>query len=245
MRGLRSLLVFMGVSWSCLPITGRDRAAADPATGVRFDPVPARRVLDADAASALEPEECLALLAAWEIPFERVDGAPGSIRTPIRLTGPVRGVTFRIPWAVRNGHDVLDCRLGVALAQWASMLAERGIVEVRLFSFYRQGARRGVSDPAGAGRLSQHHFGLAVDAGWFITAAGDVLDVKEHFATTDGGPVCDGEADDDRAAVLLAVFCDAVRVRLFHVQLSPLHDAHHRNHFHLDLGGGNGGWFVE
>lgn len=199
---------------------------------------------DADKTMALEPDACLALLDDWHVPYEAAEGAPGSILTPIRLAGPVVGVTFRIPWRARESHDVLDCRLAVALAQWAVMLRERGIVEVHLFSFYRQGNRRGTSDSAGRG-LSQHHFGLAVDAGWFVLEGDEILSVKDDFAVSGSGEACEREPDGDRAAILVGAFCDAQNARLFHVQLSPLHNADHHNHYHLDVGGGGGGWYVE
>ena len=201
--------------------------------------------VDADAAMALDVEACVAILEQWGVPYEAAEDAPESIEMPIRLTGPVEGVSFVIPWAVSNHHDVLDCRLAVVLTEWAVLLRQADIVEVRIFSFYRQGERRGVSSGA-AGRLSQHNFGLAVDAGWFVLADGTVLDVRADFALeSDAGETCDAEPSNARSAVLVGAFCDAWDAGLFHVQLSPEHNREHRNHFHMDIGGGGGGRYID
>lgn len=58
-------------------------------------PVP--QGLDADALLALTPDECYAQLDSWQVPYERVTGAPAEIEAPVRLTGPVAGVTYVIP----------------------------------------------------------------------------------------------------------------------------------------------------
>lgn len=212
-------------------------AAAEPAA-----PVP--QGLDADALVALAADACYAQLDAWKVPYERVAEAPSGIEAPVRLTGPVAGVTYTIPWRVTNHHDVLDCRLAAALAEWSVLLRALDIVEVRLYSFYREGSRQGVGTAA-RGRPSQHHYGLAIDARWFVLASGEVLDVLTDWRDPGTEETCDGAVDDARAAVLLSAFCGAWAARLFHVQLSPAHNREHANHFHLDLGGGNGGRYVD
>ena len=52
--------------------------------------------------------------------------------------------------------------------------------------------------------------------------------------------------DDDPAAnLLLQAYCRAWEAGIFHVQLSPAHNQAHHNHLHLDVGGGNGGRFLD
>lgn len=212
-------------------------AAAPPAP-----PVPAG--LDADALVALTADACYAQLDAWAVPYERVSGAPAEIDAPVRLTGPVAGVTYAIPWRVTNDHDVLDCRLAAALAEWSVLLRALDIVEVRLYSFFRRGSRQGVG-AAARGRRSQHHYGLAIDARWFVLASGEELDVLADFRDPGTAETCDGTVEDPRAAVLLAAYCGAWAAALFHVQLSPVHNREHANHFHLDLGGAGGGSYLD
>jgi len=212
-------------------------AAAEPAP-----PVP--QGLDADALVALTADECYAQLDEWKVPYERVARAPSEIDAPVRLTGPVAGVTYAIPWRVTNHHDVLDCRLAAALAEWSVVLRALDVVEVRIYSFFRRGSRQGVGT-ASSGRRSQHHYGLAIDLRWLVLESGQVLDVLADWRDPGTDETCDGSVDDPRAAVLLAAYCGAWTARLFHVQLSPAHNREHANHFHLDLGGGNGGWYID
>ena len=216
-----------------------------PSDDAEVEVAPVPEGLDADAILALTPDECRAQLDAWKIPYEVPDDPPVSIDAPIRFTGPVVGVTFAIPWTATNGNDVLDCRLGVALAEWAVLLRERKVVEVRLYSFYRHGARHGVTAARAQGQLSQHHYGLAIDARWFVLDGGEVLDVAADFVDPGTDDTCSGASDDAEASVLLDIYCTAWSARLFHVQLSPAHNREHANHFHLDVGGANGGWYLD
>jgi hypothetical protein len=218
---------------------------AAPADDAEVDVTPVPGGLDADAVLAMTPDECRAKLDEWQVPYEVPDDPPASIDAPIRFTGPVAGVAFAIPWAATNGNDVLDCRLGVALAEWAVLLRERKVVEVRLYSFYRHGTRHGVTAARAQGQLSQHHFGLAIDARWFVLQGGEVLDVAADFVDPGTDDTCSGAADDAEASVLLDIYCAAWSARLFHVQLSPAHNQEHANHFHLDVGGANGGWYLD
>jgi len=218
-------------------------AAPRPAAAPEPEP-PVPQGLDADALLALTADECYAQIDAWNVPYERVADAPPAIETPVRLTGPVAGVTYAIPWPVTNHHDVLDCRLAAALAEWSVLLRALGVVEVRIYSFYREGSRQGVG-AAARGRPSQHRAGLAIDARWFVLASGETLDVLADWRDPGTDETCDGAVDDPRAAVLLSAFCGAWTARLFHVQLSPAHNREHANHFHLDLGGGNGGRYID
>jgi hypothetical protein len=232
------------------PIRGPDAelpVEAEPPVGQPAEaepPVPPSG-LDADAVLAMTPEECYAKLDEWGASYERVEDAPETIDAPVRLVGPLAGVTYAVPWSVTNHHDVLDCRLAVTLAEWSVLLRERGVVEVRIYSFYRSGNRGGVSSRQAQGRPSQHSFGLAIDARWFVREDGDVLDVLEDWQSPGTDEPCDGAVEDPRAAALLDFYCSAWTDRLFHVQLSPDHNAEHENHFHLDVGGAGGGWYVD
>ncbi len=208
------------------------------------DAGPVPQGLDADALVALSSEACFAQLDEWQVPYERVSSAPSGITDPVRLTGPVAGVNYVIPWRVTNHHDVLDCRLAAALAEWSVALRALDVVEVRIYSFFRRGSRQGVGT-ASSGRRSQHHYGLAIDLRWLVLESGEVLDVLADWRDPGTDETCDGSVDDPRAAVLLAAYCGAWAARLFHVQLSPAHNREHANHFHLDLGGGNGGWYLD
>ncbi|WP_441286621.1 extensin family protein [Sorangium sp. KYC3313] len=80
------------------------------------------------------------------IPHAPARGAP-LVDRPIRITGPLRGVTFRGDGVAKprsaSPFDIADCRLVLALDDLAAFLATHGIVEVVHFSMHRPG-------PAGA-----------------------------------------------------------------------------------------------
>jgi hypothetical protein len=94
---------------------------------------------------------------------------------------------------------------------------------------------------------TQHNYGLAIDAARFELADGTKLNVLGDWGVSGGEEwTCDATPDDDAAALLLAFFCDPADASIFHVYIGPEHDAEHRNHLHLDLGGGGeGGWFLD
>src|SRR4029079_16775946 len=95
-------------------------------------------------------------LARRNIAFERVDEARGVV-APLRLKGAIAGVVFHSmpPVAQRrtSPYEIYDCRLVLALDDWARVLARHDVVEVVHYSVYRPPAakaglhRRGRSQP--------------------------------------------------------------------------------------------------
>ncbi|MDC0681748.1 extensin family protein [Sorangium atrum] len=95
---------------------------------------------------ALSADACDREMKRRGIPHAPARGAP-LVDRPIRITGPLRGVTFRGDGVAKprsaSPFDIADCRLVLALDDLAAFLATRGIVEVVHFSMHRPG-------PAGA-----------------------------------------------------------------------------------------------
>lgn len=186
----------------------------------------------------LTAAQCDAELAARKIRVTRAPGAPG-VRMPVRLAGPLHGVVFRTnqkaaarattPW------EIVDCRLVLALDDFAALLATHDVVDVRHYSIYRRPPKRWPADKIGG----QHHGGLAIDAARFIKRDGSHLDVLDDFHGRIGAKTCGpgaGPHPATPAAVeLREILCEAVRRRLFHVVLTPDYNRPHRNHFHLEL----------
>jgi hypothetical protein len=195
---------------------------------------------------ALAPEACLEELAARGVPFapETARGVAG----PVRLMGPVHGVTFIAGDAdevdrLSSPLELLDCRLALALDDLAALLEERGIVEVRHYSMYRPPGRRHPDEQDAA----QHAGGLALDAARFVDADGQVLDVLRDYHGRHDAPVC-GPGAGPRPATpeatrLRDLLCAAVAARLFNVVLTPSYNRAHRNHFHLEVTAGVR-WFL-
>jgi hypothetical protein len=184
----------------------------------------------------LSSADCEAELATRGIGFVR-ETAPG-VETAVRLTGPLRGVLFRSNASAKrretSPYELADCRLVLAMDDFAQILASHDIVEVRHYSMYRP--PRNASDaPLG----KRHGAALALDAGRFIDKTGAVLDVDTDFHGAIGAKTCgDGAAPDpatEAALALRAILCETAERRLFTVMLTPNYNRPHKNHFHLEV----------
>ena len=195
--------------------------------------------------AALSPAECKAELQRRAIPYQ--DETAKGVLVPVRLTGPLHGVTFRTdlkdeqrattPW------EIADCRLVLALDDFAAILEKHDIVEVRHYSIYRVAPKSWPDDKIGG----QHNGGLALDAGRFIKKDGSKLIVLDDFHGKIGDKTCgDGAAPrkpTPEAKELRSILCEAVDAHLFNVVLTPDFNRPHRNHFHLEVMAGVH-WFL-
>ncbi|MFK7987881.1 MAG: extensin family protein [Sandaracinaceae bacterium] len=179
----------------------------------------------------LDAEACHALLRTRSVPFQGLepDAAQG-VGIPIRLTGTVDGIAV----SHRGGselHEIVDCRLAVAILEWAPLLREAGITALRHYSIYRPDAR-----VAQSGRVSGHAHGMAIDLGR-IERDGELLTVLDGWEAREHGVnPCEGPFEESEASARLrAVVCQAVERDLFQVVLTPHHDRAHQNHVHLEV----------
>lgn len=194
---------------------------------------------------AMTAAECETELANRHISFQP-ETARG-VLAPVRLTGPLHGVTFRTdldakqrattPW------EIGDCRLILAMDDFAAILATHDIVEVRHYSMYRTAPKSWPDDKIGG----QHNGGLALDAARFIKSDGTDLIVLKDFHGAIGAKTCgDGAGPhptSDKGVELRAILCQAVSQHLFNVVLTPNFNRPHRNHFHLEVMA-NKKWFL-
>lgn len=197
----------------------------------------------------LSSADCLAALRAREVPFERVVAPravagmprpfhPRGVDTPLRLTGPLWGVTFRPAYRAQPDDQapetVADCRLALALDDLASVLRQYGVVEAHYMSMYRRGwARPGHRHPAGR----------AVDLTSVKFADGSTYSVREDFHGRIGAETCGEKAtkptrDTPGARFWRRVICDLEARRAFNLILSPHYDWGHRDHLHLEVRSG-------
>ena len=238
----RSALAAEGAAGT--PAPSDDEGAADG--GSFYEPDPrgsVSAVLRRDAPNMryvrLGRDACEAELRKRGIAFERVGLAPG-VLAPVRLRGPLRGVTFRseLPPAERakSALEIFDCRLVLALDDFAKILSRHDIVEVVHLSVYRPASKK-AKLKNGAGR--RHGGALAIDAALFKTSDGRTLDVKKDFHGAIGARTCPPPAS---ASELRRIACEASEARLFNVLLTPDYNWAHRNHFHLEVTA-NARWF--
>ncbi len=205
---------------------------------------------DADASpavryGALSPDDCTAELTHRKIAF-RTETARG-VAAPVRLQGPLHGVTFHtdLSEAARatSPWEIGDCRLVLALDDFAEILARHDIVEVVHYSMYRVPPKSWAADKIGA----QHNGALALDAAKFVKSDGTTLSVLDDFHGAIGAATCGKDAAPHpvtaKATELRAILCEAVDDHLFNVVLTPDYNRPHRNHFHLEVMAGVR-WFL-
>jgi hypothetical protein len=209
-------------------------------------PPPKSTIPPAITYGALDGDKCEAELRARGVPFTKVESARGVDR-PVRLSGPLHGVDFHsgVPKSQRatSPYEIIDCRLALAIDDFAKQLAAHDIVEVVHFSIYR-------APPLGADLSkphSEHQAGLAMDLGAMIKRDGTRLGVLEDWHGGIGQVTCGKGAWPNpatkNAKELRAILCDAADAQMFHLMLTPNFNAPHKNHFHLEVKR-NVKWFI-
>jgi hypothetical protein len=185
--------------------------------------------------AALDRRSCESELERRHIAFERVAEARGVV-APLRLTGPLSGVTFRSVLSPEKSRvspfDIYDCRLVLSLDDFArTILVKHDIVEVTHLSVYRPPTTRAELKDG-----KRHHGALAIDAAVFRTKAGRRLTVERDFSPRRiGAKPCPAPAN---ASELRQIACEANQARLFNVLLTPDFNWAHRNHFHMEVTSG-------
>lgn len=154
-----------------------------------------------------------------------------AVAMPVRLSGELHGVKF-FSTGGDPTHEVVDCRLALALNEWSSRLRELGVVGVEHFSAFRPGAR-----VAGSNKPSGHSRALALDAARFHLEDGRVIDVERDWAGRERGghPCPPRRGEPEEAELLRSAVCQAVDMGVFQVILTPHHDRAHHNHVHIEL----------
>jgi hypothetical protein len=161
------------------------------------------------------------------------------VRAPIRLAGPLHGVSIHstVPAVqrARSRAELIDCRLALSLDDFAAAIAPRGIVEVVTLSTYRTRKESGCTAKYDG---EQHCAALAVDVGSFKRSDGTVLNVERDFHGRIGTLTCRGDTrpspDTTTARELWDIACDAAG-KEFLVVLTPNWNSEHKNHLHLEL----------
>ncbi len=184
----------------------------------------------------MSPAACQAHLRAQGVRFRALREAEApEVEQPIRLTGPLADVEFRIPWSKapdRDHHAIWDCRLVAAMLPVARWLHERGIAEVHYFSVLRRGeiTRRRPR--------SQHNVGLAIDILGLVPRDGSRLDVEDHYPKGRLRGCPPPRTRRHTADLYTALVCATASHGWVHTVLTPDYDRAHHNHLHLDLSAG-------
>jgi hypothetical protein len=230
----------LGLFATCTVSHARAGFGAPPGDLPEIADGPARRYAGLDRAA------CEGQLTQRGISFVHIEEARG-VLAPVRLSGPLHGVSFHtgMPPSQRakSPWEIVDCRLALALDDFAEQLSSHDVVEVLHFSIYRPPSPRWPAD-----RIASRHPGaLAIDAASFIKSDGTKLDVEHDFHGRIGAMTCGSGAGPspatDEAIELRQIVCDAADAKLFNVALTPDYNWAHRNHFHLEVAAGVK-WFM-
>ncbi|MBP9085645.1 MAG: extensin family protein [Kofleriaceae bacterium] len=199
--------------------------------------VPGNRNSPAYRYGTLSPEDCQAELTQRAIAFDVVEAR--GVAAPVRIRGPLHGVEFRSNDARTNStdsiHEIADCRLVLALDDFAAILATHNVIAVEHYSMYRPPSQRWPT----AKVARQHAGALSIDAAHFVRQDEKTLTVLDDFHGAIGAKTCGPKAKPRRsnaaALEMRAILCEAVAAQLFNVVLTPNHNRPHRNHFHMEL----------
>jgi hypothetical protein len=184
-------------------------------------------------------EEVRDALRSRSIRYEPATPPLPGVRFPIRLTGPLRGVSIHsaLPAEERGDSpfEILDGRLALVLDDLCRILARHGVVELVHYTMYRPSA---ATPKDRNGFLPRHPGGLAIDLGALRKRDGQWLVVGSHWSPAIGSRTCGQGArrlDDPKGRELQSIVCEAYDARIFHYMLSPHFDRPHADHLHLEI----------
>lgn len=165
-------------------------------------------------------EQCLADLAAMDVPFRALGDHPTPVPTPVEILGPIQGIWFRISHADRP--LTISCELATRLHSLASILSRFNIRGAEIMSAYRE-----------TPRASFHTMGLGIDIARLWNGR-TWINVLTDFEESPSTETCAATPSNARAARVLRITCAIARSKLFQSVLTPNYNAGHRNHWHLD-----------
>lgn len=194
----------------------------------------------------LRAKQCFAEARRRKLPVVWA-GPTRGVPIPARITGPLHGVRIhsglpKSQWATSR-YEIIDCRMVLALDDFAKLLAAHDVVELVHMSAYRPPPKKWPAAKPG----KRHGAALALDAGTFVKKDGTRLNVEKHFRRRRRAPACPKTLPKGSSAEtkeIRALFCEARNQGLFHVMLGPNFNWAHRNHFHLEINPAPRGFYV-
>lgn len=126
---------------------------------------------------------------------------------------------------------LLTCTMALALASFEHIVQDEAarVYGKRVARIVQLGTYNCREMAAYPGWVSEHAYANAIDLATFVLENGVAVDVKRDFDLSDGPPAREG--GDFLRAISRRAFDEDV----FSHVLTPFFDAHHKDHFHLDL----------
>jgi hypothetical protein len=165
----------------------------------------------------------------------------GATLAPVRLRGPLHGITLHSALPEKKLRtpapiEFFDCRLVLALDDFASVLREHEVVEVVHMPALRSPRTGGCTS---TDTPKQPCATLAVDVGSLKKKDGSVLDIEKDFEGRIGVTTCTAGAGPTpttpAATELWDIVCESGRRGPFHVILTASLDAERDNRVHLEI----------
>jgi hypothetical protein len=179
-------------------------------------------------------DDCTGELSKLGVKAQPASLAVHTLKKPKITCGAPQVVTYvRGPAKIGyNAYPLLTCEMALALATWELMVQEEakarlGTTVARIEQLGTYSCREIAAYP---GTVSEHAYANAIDIVRFTLASGKTIDVYRDFSTSEDEP------KKPAAAFLRAISRRANDEDIFSNVLTPFFDAHHNNHFHLDLG---------
>jgi hypothetical protein len=140
--------------------------------------------------AAADQAACESELTRRAVPFVHAEPTLG-VKIPERLRGPLHGVLIQSAASQqvreRAPMEVFDCRLVLALDDFAAMAAQGGVTLMLHYSAYRSKNAYGCTAKYTG---LQHCGALAVDIGVFKLKDGTSWSVQKNFAGQVGAATC-------------------------------------------------------
>jgi hypothetical protein len=171
---------------------------------------------------------------------------PG-IADPVTVADPFAALPYRYIEAGEPRTTMLaDCELAGVLVRIAPLLAGRGVVQVVDYGVYNYRCIGNEGTPPDCPQgISEHAFGRAIDVAAYQLDDGTSYVVNDDWVIDgDDEETCAAPREPGADQWLHEILCAQVAAGVWGVALTPNYNAAHRNHFHLDLGDGDGDPFV-
>jgi hypothetical protein len=175
--------------------------------------------------------DCEAKLAAAGVTFRHAS-LPVHAEHKLVCGAPQVVVYLRGPGHIAyDPAPLLTCPMALALASFERIVQDEaardfGVPVVRITQLGTYNCREMAAYP---GWVSEHAYANAIDVSRFALRNGLTVDVQRDFDLGEGPPA------RRSGAFLRAVSQRAFDENVFSHVLTPFFDAHHKNHFHLDL----------
>jgi len=168
---------------------------------------------------------CLRELGRLRIPFKMAKKR-WPIWLPVRITGPMFGVTYKSMY--HKSKPLVDCQFALGLYRAAKIFQKFGVVQLRYTSTYRPPPRRRWRS------VGHHPQGMAMDINEVVFKDGTKLTLLKDWEKFYGGPGnCVGRVKSKSGALLRRITCALEKAHIFRRIISPDSDFAHRNHWHI------------